>query len=110
MHDAHIHRYHEAHGAQDRAVVATREKRTWSVVGITSLMMAVELMVGKWTGSLALFADGVHMGTHVGAIGLTAAAYGLARHWAKNEAFTFGTGKVYSLAGYTSPPAVFAVT
>ncbi|NUP10457.1 MAG: CDF family Co(II)/Ni(II) efflux transporter DmeF [Polyangiaceae bacterium] len=106
MHDAHIHRYFEEHGAGHRDAAATREKRTWAVVALTAVMMVAELAVGTWSGSLALFADGVHMATHVGAIGLTAIAYRLARHWSKHEAFTFGTGKVYSLSGYTSALAL----
>ena len=108
MHDAHIHRYFEVHGAHRVDVVSSRERRTWAVVALTAAMMVAELVVGSWTGSLALLADGVHMATHVGAIGLTAVAYGLARKWARHEAFTFGTGKVYSLAGYTSALALAA--
>jgi cation diffusion facilitator family transporter len=108
MHDAHIHRYFEVHGAHRVDVVSSRERRTWAVVALTAAMMVAELVVGSWTGSLALLADGVHMATHVGAIGLTAVAYGLARRWARHEAFTFGTGKVYSLAGYTSALALAA--
>ena len=65
-------------------------------------MMLAELAVGFWSGSLALLADGFHMATHAGALGLTAAAYWFARTRAQDEAFTFGTGKVYALAGYTS--------
>src|SRR5437868_2543027 len=53
-------------------------------------------------GSHALTADGWHMGTHVGALGLTLAAYWYARTRAANDSFSFGTGKVYALAGYTS--------
>ena len=65
-------------------------------------MMVGELIVGWMTGSLALTADGWHMGTHVGALGLTLVAYWYARTRAGNDAFSFGTGKVYALAGYTS--------
>ena len=54
------------------------------------------------TGSLALTADGWHMATHVGALGMTLGAYWFARTRAGSDAFTFGTGKVYALAGYTS--------
>jgi cation diffusion facilitator family transporter len=58
--------------------------------------------VGYRTGSMALLADGWHMATHVGALGLSAAAYVLARRFAGHRAFAFGTGKVHALAGYTS--------
>ena len=78
------------------------EARTRWVVAITAGMMVVELAVGELTGSMALLADGFHMATHVGALGLSAAAYWFARTRSGHRAFTFGTGKVYALAGYTS--------
>jgi cation diffusion facilitator family transporter len=71
-------------------------------VALTALMMVGELIVGRLTGSMALTADGWHMGTHVGALGLTLVAYWYARTRAGHDAFSFGTGKVYALAGYTS--------
>ncbi|MGZ3420595.1 MAG: cation diffusion facilitator family transporter [Polyangiales bacterium] len=79
-----------------------REKAARGVVMLTATMMIVELFVGYATRSMALTADGWHMATHVGALGLTAAAYGYARSRARDRAFTFGTGKVHALAGYTS--------
>jgi len=78
------------------------ERRTRWVVAITLLMMIAELIVGWMTGSMALLADGWHMATHAGALGLTLAAYWYARTRAGSDAFSFGTGKVYALAGYTS--------
>ncbi len=78
------------------------ERRTRWVVLLTLVMMVAELIVGWWTGSLALTADGWHMATHAGALGLALLAYWYARAHAGNDAFTFGTGKVYALAGYTS--------
>jgi cation diffusion facilitator family transporter len=65
-------------------------------------MMVAELVVGVWTGSLALTADGWHMATHAGALGLSALAYWFARTRANTKSFTFGTGKVNALAGYTN--------
>ncbi|MCC7137622.1 MAG: cation transporter [Planctomycetes bacterium] len=65
-------------------------------------MMVVELAVGYASGSMALVADGWHMATHAGALGLSALAYWFARTRMRHGAFTFGTGKVYALAGYTS--------
>ena len=79
-----------------------RERGTRWVVILTAAMMVVELVVGAWTNSLALLADGWHMGTHAGALGLTVAAYWFARTRAQHRAFSFGTGKVHALAGYTS--------
>jgi cation diffusion facilitator family transporter len=82
--------------------VASSERRTKWVILLTASMMLAELAVGQWTGSMALLADGFHMGTHVGALGLAAAAYWFARTRAGHRLFSFGTGKVYALAGYTS--------
>jgi cation diffusion facilitator family transporter len=78
------------------------ERRTRWVVGLTAVMMVGELAVGWWTGSVALTADGWHMGAHVGALGLTLVAYWYARTRAGHDVFSFGTGKIYALAGYTS--------
>jgi cation diffusion facilitator family transporter len=92
---------HAHHAMRDRAP-RVAERRTRWVVLITLLMMIGELLVGWWSGSMALTADGWHMGTHAGALSLTAAAYWFARTRANHGAFAFGTGKVYALAGYTS--------
>lgn len=78
------------------------ERRTRWVVGLTFAAMLVELTAGWLTGSMALLADGWHMASHVGALGLAAFAYGFARRHAGDARFTFGTGKVTALAGYTS--------
>lgn len=78
------------------------ERRTRWVTGLSAAMMIVELVVGYWTRSLALTADGWHMATHVGALGIAWLAYWYARTRAGQTEFAFGTGKVYALAGYTS--------
>lgn len=78
------------------------ERRTLIVVGVAFLMMIGELIGGYMTKSQALKADGWHMGTHVGALGLTLVAYWYARTHAGHDAFSFGTGKVYALAGFAS--------
>jgi cation diffusion facilitator family transporter len=97
-HDLSEHVHHE----DDREHNRLGERRTQWVVSITAVMMVTELLVGWWTGSVALKADGWHMGTHVGALGLTLVAYWYARTRASRDTFSFGTGKVYALAGYTS--------
>jgi cation diffusion facilitator family transporter len=82
---------------------ATRvERRTRWVVLLTAAMMIAELIVGTLTKSLALVADGWHMATHAGALGLAAVAYWYARTRAREASFTFGTGKVYALTGFTN--------
>lgn len=78
------------------------EQRTRWVVGLTASMMIAELIVGTLTKSLALVADGWHMATHAGALGLAAIAYWYARTRASEASFTFGTGKVYALTGFTN--------
>jgi cation diffusion facilitator family transporter len=78
------------------------ERRTYYVIGLTLTMMVVEIAAGTIFGSMALLADGWHMGTHAAALGITAFAYVYARRNADNPVFTFGTGKVGVLGGYTS--------
>jgi cation diffusion facilitator family transporter len=97
-HDLSEHVHHEDEDDHNRA----GERRTRWVVWLTVVTMVGELFVGWWTDSVALTADGWHMGTHVGALGLTLVAYWYARTRAGRDAFSFGTGKVYALAGYTS--------
>ncbi|WP_409283561.1 CDF family Co(II)/Ni(II) efflux transporter DmeF [Pseudomonas protegens] len=77
-------------------------RRTLWVVLLTVVMMAGEIVAGYLTGSMALLADGLHMATHAGALGIAAAAYGFARRNAGNRRFSFGTGKVGDLAGFAS--------
>jgi cation diffusion facilitator family transporter len=89
---------------------AKSEARTRWVVVLTVVMMIAELVAGYLTNSMALTADGWHMATHVGALGLTAAAYWYARTRAGETRFAFGTGKVYALAGYTSAVFLLAVS
>ena len=78
------------------------ESRTKLVTGLTALFMVVEIVTGLLFGSMALLADGVHMATHVGALGLAAAAYWLARRHASDTRFSFGSGKFGDLAAFAS--------
>lgn len=77
-------------------------RRTHWVIGLTTLTMVVEIVAGWLTGSMALLADGFHMATHAGALAIAGLAYAFARRHARNARFTFGTGKVGDLAGFTS--------
>jgi cation diffusion facilitator family transporter len=77
-------------------------RRTLWVVVLTFVMMVGEIAAGYVTGSMALLADGFHMATHAGALGIAAAAYLFARRNANNGRFSFGTGKVGDLAGFAS--------
>jgi len=78
------------------------ERRTRLVIGLTLVMMLGEIVAGTAFGSMALLADGWHMGTHAGALTISAVAYAYARRHARNERYAFGTGKVGDLAGFTS--------
>jgi cation diffusion facilitator family transporter len=78
------------------------ERAAWQVVWVTLAAMLVEIGAGWLFGSLALLADGWHMGTHAGAVGLAALAYALARHWAADARFAFGTWKIEVLGAFTS--------
>lgn len=77
------------------------EIRTLAVFALTSVTMGVEIAAGMMTGSMALLADGLHMGSHALALGINALAYWYARRHAHDRAFSFGTGKVNALGGYT---------
>ncbi|HTE35683.1 MAG TPA: CDF family Co(II)/Ni(II) efflux transporter DmeF [Reyranella sp.] len=78
------------------------ERRTWWVVGLTAGMMVAEIAGGALYGSMALLADGWHMSTHAGALGIAAFAYRYARRHARDPRFAFGTGKLADLAGFAS--------
>ncbi len=84
------------------ATHARNERRTWAVIVLCTAMMAAEIGGGLAFGSVALIADGLHMSTHAGALLLAALAYTYARRHAEEPRFTFGTGKLGDLAGYTS--------
>lgn len=78
------------------------ERRTWVVIGLCAVMMLVEIVGGLAFGSIALVADGLHMSTHAGALLLAALAYTFSRRYAADPRFSFGTGKLGDLAGFTS--------
>ena len=82
------------------------ELRARLVTILTAVFMVVEIVTGVLFGSMALLADGVHMATHVGALGLAAAAYWLARRHAHDTRFSFGSGKFGDLAAFASAVAL----
>lgn len=87
----------------DFAVHNTRnERNTGWVVFLTVSMMTAEIGAGAVFGSMALMADGWHMGTHAAALGITLIAYIFARRLAKDRRFAFGTGKMGVLGGFSS--------
>jgi cation diffusion facilitator family transporter len=78
------------------------ERRAWLVIALCGTMMLIEIAGGLMFGSIALVADGLHMSTHAGALLLAALAYTFARRFSEDPRFTFGTGKLGDLAGFTS--------
>ncbi len=87
------------------------ESKTLLVIAITSMMMIVELVAGIVYGSMALLADGLHMASHAAALSISAFAYIYARRNARNQAYSFGTGKVNALGGFSGAVllAIFAI-
>lgn len=87
------------------------ENRTFIVIVVTAAMMVVEIATGMLFGSMALLADGLHMASHAAALSINAFAYVYARRHADDRRFSFGTGKVNALGGFSGAVllAVFAV-
>jgi cation diffusion facilitator family transporter len=87
------------------------ERKTQLVIAITATMMVVEIVAGVLFGSMALLADGLHMASHAVALGINAYAYAYARRHAHDASYSFGTGKVNTLGGFTGAIllAAFAV-
>jgi cation diffusion facilitator family transporter len=78
------------------------ESRTLIVVCVTAAMMVIEIVAGLAYGSMALLADGLHMASHTAALGLALVAYVVARRLARDSRFSFGVGKINTLAGFAS--------
>lgn len=100
MHIYNLHQWKHSH----RYVIADGhgERNTRRVIVLTLLMMLIEITAGYLFGSMALLADGWHMGTHAVALGITAFAYYYARRKSDDPNFSFGTGKVGVLGGFAS--------
>lgn len=100
MHNNNLQPWQHAHtfGQEARRPA---EGRTLTVVALTAVMMIAEIMAGLLFGSMALLADGLHMASHATALGINAVAYAYARRHAGNPSFSFGTGKVNALGGFT---------
>src|SRR5262245_37588041 len=98
-----------AHAFGD-ATAPQRERALWWVAVITLGTMVLELVVGYWSGSLALVADGWHMGTHALALGGAALAALLARRVHGSAQFAFGGWKIEVLAAYSSGLLLLAVS
>jgi len=101
MHTETISQYQHTHVfGQDQ--IRSGERRTLFVIIMTGIMMVGEVAAGIIFGSMALTADGIHMGSHMVGLGITFFAYIYARKHALDQRFSFGTGKVNALAGFSS--------
>lgn len=90
----HSHQFDQGNPlAQKRILIATI---------LTAIMMVLEIAGGWIFNSMALLADGWHMSSHMLALGLAYFAYRMARHYAHDPRFSFGTWKIEVLAGYSS--------
>jgi cation diffusion facilitator family transporter len=110
MHQQQLSRWQHSHTfGQD--LRRPGEIRTLVVIALTATMMVVEVTAGVMLGSMALLADGLHMASHTAALGITLLAYVYARRHARDAGFSFGTGKVNALGGFTGAIllAVFAL-
>ena len=106
----HIHTLDNWRHSHDFSVKNDKgERRTQYVLILTAVTMIVEILAGSIYGSMALLADGWHMGTHVAAFMITIFAYRYARKNASNPAYAFGTGKVSVLGGFASAVALAVV-
>lgn len=94
-----IERAHDHTFGQDKEMPG--ERRTMVVIAVTASMMVVEIAAGVRYGSMALLADGLHMASHAAALAIACFAYVYARRRARDERFSFGTGKVNALGGFT---------
>ncbi len=104
MHTHNIQKWQHTH---DFSLDHSRaEKKTGIVMLLTAVTMVAEIIAGTAFGSMALLADGWHMATHVAAFGIALFTYQYARNHAKNPRYTFGTGKVSVLGGFTSAIAL----
>ncbi len=97
----HKHRFHD--------ISTSGQRRVSYVILLTGIMMVVEIAAGLMTNSIALLADGMHMGTHLAALSITVFTYWYARRHADDDRFTFGTGKVSTLGGFASAIFLAAV-
>jgi len=106
----HIHKLEQwQHGHNYFVHREQNEKNTQKVMGLTAVTMVVEIVAGVAFGSMALLADGWHMGTHVAAFLITLFAYSYSRKNANNPDFTFGPGKINVLGGFASAVALAVV-
>jgi cation diffusion facilitator family transporter len=106
----HIHTLDQWRHSHDFTFIHEKgERRTKQVLVLTALTMVAEIVAGTSFGSMALLADGWHMGTHAAAFAITLFAYWYSKQHAADRRFAFGTGKVSVLGGFSSAVALAVV-
>jgi len=98
----HNNHKHEHNYLLDDEIISRNERKTFLVVLLTTATMAIEIVAGYITSSMALLADGWHMSSHAAALTISLVAYKLAKSGNLNQKFSFGAGKFIPLGGYTS--------
>ncbi len=107
MHEHSLQNWQHSH--QFSVMNERGERRTRYVLILTAITMVAEIIAGSVYGSMALLADGWHMGTHVAAFFIALFTYRYARKHADDPAYAFGTGKVNVLGGFASAVALAVV-
>lgn len=101
--------FHSKHAHDFVGNSAHKERKVLAVFWLTLITMVAEIVVGTWSGSMGLLADGWHMGTHAAAFALAMFTYSYARKHRNDDSFSFGTGKVNYLGGFASAIALAMV-
>ena len=96
--EAHAHLHHHHH----HKLSNTNEKKTLAVIIFTLITMAAEIFFGYVSHSMALLADGFHMGTHALALSIAYGAYIFIRKIQNKKHHEEVSEKASSLAGFTS--------
>lgn len=109
MSSSHVNQPSRLHSHHYLSETKHKETKVLIVFFITLVTMFAEIGVGTWSGSMALLADGWHMGTHAAAFAIAMFAYAYARKHSQNSQFSFGTGKVNYLGGFASAIALLIV-
>ncbi|OGR23239.1 MAG: cation transporter [Desulfobacterales bacterium RIFOXYA12_FULL_46_15] len=107
MHTHTLQKWQHSHDFS--AIYHKGERRTIQVLLLTFITMAVEIIAGNFSGSMALLADGWHMGTHAAAFAISIFAYQYAKKNSNNPDFSFGTGKISVLGGFASAVALAVI-
>ncbi len=109
MHIVNLNKWKSKHRHEFEVDHEFGETRSRIVLGLTATTMIIEIVAGTLFGSMALLADGWHMGTHAAAFAITLFAYWYAKRHKDSADFTFSTGKVSVLGGFASAVALAVV-